>query len=410
MERNDHTRPQSSSSSQHLIDLDSEDDADQNLESTAGVWDSVAHERESAPPVPTSTRPVTTTTAPLEGAVPFMCHGCYSHFEAVPNTEFPVLCPRCHSDFCEIIEDDYPNVDFGDEEEDDYGDEHDDYGDEQDYLPDFYYGGRQRNDRERRHTQEVMDMVQMLSNIVHDNRQLHASSVSAAPDGTTQSPSTRLAGNSNTSNPAQNALSFSFTPRAAGQAGDDSEATPMEQLSNFLQQTFASIGLEQPGATPGEGGIGTANRAVPNDIVTNLMGRIFNMTGNVNDYVMSDRQLDQIVSQLMEQAQTNNAPPPAAENDISALPNLEIKDHPDLLKHTSECVICKEQYELSDTVCLLPCKHFFHPTCIKHWLGISDSCPICRHPISPETAAKEGSAADAVTDVVSDSPAPESVD
>lgn len=56
---------------------------------------------------------------------------------------------------------------------------------------------------------------------------------------------------------------------------------------SFLQQAF-NIGPIGPGGTGGAG--------------SGLFNQFFNMVGNPNDYVFSQAGLDNIVSQLMEQA------------------------------------------------------------------------------------------------------------
>lgn len=49
-----------------------------------------------------------------------------------------------------------------------------------------------------------------------------------------------------------------------------------------------------------------------------------------------------------------------------------------------ECKICMNLYLESDQIITLPCNrlHHFHSLCIKSWLGVSLSCPICRAPFS----------------------------
>ncbi|KAH7351637.1 hypothetical protein KP509_19G007200 [Ceratopteris richardii] len=45
----------------------------------------------------------------------------------------------------------------------------------------------------------------------------------------------------------------------------------------------------------------------------------------------------------------------------------------------AECQICLEAFIDTDHVALLtPCYHGFHPTCLKNWVLLDTSCPICR--------------------------------
>jgi hypothetical protein len=49
-------------------------------------------------------------------------------------------------------------------------------------------------------------------------------------------------------------------------------------------------------------------------------------------------------------------------------------------KHASFCVICTEDIKEGDDIMILKCpgKHFFHGNCIKEWLLVKTTCPICR--------------------------------
>lgn len=48
---------------------------------------------------------------------------------------------------------------------------------------------------------------------------------------------------------------------------------------------------------------------------------------------------------------------------------------------TEECIICLRNLYNTYCVRLTGCKHYYHIKCIKRWLKISLSCPICRLPI-----------------------------
>ncbi|CDP14337.1 unnamed protein product [Coffea canephora] len=44
----------------------------------------------------------------------------------------------------------------------------------------------------------------------------------------------------------------------------------------------------------------------------------------------------------------------------------------------SECCICLHGYEDGVEVCTLPCNHHFHYRCIRRWLRINATCPLCK--------------------------------
>jgi len=45
------------------------------------------------------------------------------------------------------------------------------------------------------------------------------------------------------------------------------------------------------------------------------------------------------------------------------------------------CSICLSDYEVNETIKLIPCLHFFHKECIDEWMSRSCDCPICKSKI-----------------------------
>ncbi|KAG0463657.1 hypothetical protein HPP92_019726 [Vanilla planifolia] len=50
------------------------------------------------------------------------------------------------------------------------------------------------------------------------------------------------------------------------------------------------------------------------------------------------------------------------------------------------CVICLEEYEDGQSIGMLGCRHEFHGSCIKKWLHIKNSCPVCKAAALGDTA------------------------
>ena len=44
---------------------------------------------------------------------------------------------------------------------------------------------------------------------------------------------------------------------------------------------------------------------------------------------------------------------------------------------TEQCVICQDEFNEQDQVCLLLCRHVFHMKCIMKWLAKRNRCPLC---------------------------------
>lgn len=61
--------------------------------------------------------------------------------------------------------------------------------------------------------------------------------------------------------------------------------------------------------------------------------------------------------------------PPASKEVVEKLPVIVFSE--ELLKKLgpeAECCICKENLVIGDKMQELPCKHTFHPPCLKPWL------------------------------------------
>ncbi|KAF1952318.1 hypothetical protein CC80DRAFT_422676 [Byssothecium circinans] len=160
---------------------------------------------------------------------------------------------------------------------------------------------------------------------------------------------------------------------------------PVDDLNNVMAGLFAMMG-EPPG---GRGGVGHAHDMPLNP----LRGLFAAMSGGQHgDAVYSQEALDRIISQLMEQTASSNAPGPASQQDIAALPRKQVTEEMLGAEHRAECSICMDEVTIGEEVTELPCKHWFHHPCVAAWLSEHDTCPHCRKSIKKEG---EGASANA---------------
>lgn len=171
--------------------------------------------------------------------------------------------------------------------------------------------------------------------------------------------------------------------RAAG-ADTQNEAEPQRQPNFPLRGMFFGAAS---GAAAQQQGQQTQPGTVPIQPVFTLMQQVLGFGGresganpsnaNPSDYVWSQAGLDNIITQLMEQAQARNAPPPASEDVLNSLPMHKIGE--DEVNNGMECAVCKEDFVLSEDVITLRCAHVFHNSCILPWLKVNGTCPVCRY-------------------------------
>lgn len=99
------------------------------------------------------------------------------------------------------------------------------------------------------------------------------------------------------------------------------------------------------------------------------------------DAVYTQEALDRIVTALMEANPQSNAAPPASETALNNLVRKRLTAEMIGEGGKAECTICIDEINRGDEVAELPCKHWFHDTCVVMWLKQHNTCPICRNPV-----------------------------
>jgi E3 ubiquitin-protein ligase RNF115/126 len=160
-----------------------------------------------------------------------------------------------------------------------------------------------------------------------------------------------------------------------------------DHIARMLGNIFGQIG--PPPGEGREGGMG----APPG-----LQGLFASLLNPANarhgDAVYTQEALDQIISNLMEQHPTSNAPGPASPSAIQALPKKNLNEELLGPEGKGECSVCMDDVHIGDEVVMLPCSHWFHETCASAWLSEHNTCPICRKGIdgdSPPNASRRSS-------------------
>ncbi|KAI9475725.1 MAG: hypothetical protein EXX96DRAFT_609641 [Benjaminiella poitrasii] len=97
--------------------------------------------------------------------------------------------------------------------------------------------------------------------------------------------------------------------------------------------------------------------------------------------------LDNLVSQLLEESQSNaKGPPPASKRFIDTLPIIR----QDKLNSDESCIICKDNLKTSEgAVTQMPCGHYFDRECIVPWLELHHTCPLCRFEVETDKMVQE---------------------
>ncbi|WOL12320.1 E3 ubiquitin-protein ligase [Canna indica] len=84
-----------------------------------------------------------------------------------------------------------------------------------------------------------------------------------------------------------------------------------------------------------------------------------------------------LFGQLSEQDGNIKCSPPAAKSVIESLPSVIFTEE-DAANDDTVCAVCKDGILVAEMVKRLPCSHLYHEGCILPWLGIRNTCPLCR--------------------------------
>nr|XP_026690128.1 E3 ubiquitin-protein ligase RNF126-like [Ciona intestinalis] len=85
------------------------------------------------------------------------------------------------------------------------------------------------------------------------------------------------------------------------------------------------------------------------------------------------------VLQLVGRLENSTGSPPASKRTVANLPVIVVnKDH---TGDECQCSVCMEEFEVGHNATKLGCSHVFHVHCIKLWLELHSTCPICRKPV-----------------------------
>ena len=146
--------------------------------------------------------------------------------------------------------------------------------------------------------------------------------------------------------------------------------------------------------TAGDDTIFTARILIPRSTMMLLTNSIINLEGDDEGgfgrnraYSIVDIALDELVNEVIENAQINIALRLSNEiyKNYERKPEqkINIKSHKYKLNDSKDnCSICINELEVNQDVIELECKHIYCEDCITEWTLYNNSCPTCRKKIA----------------------------
>ncbi|XP_008230329.1 PREDICTED: E3 ubiquitin-protein ligase Praja-1 [Prunus mume] len=106
--------------------------------------------------------------------------------------------------------------------------------------------------------------------------------------------------------------------------------------------------------------------------------------------------INTIFGQFVENANAMKGSPPAASSVVEDLPFVKFTKEK-LKNEEVVCAVCKDSIASEDKVRSLPCCHYYHQDCIVPWLGIRNTCPVCRYELPTDDPDYERSKCERAT-------------
>ncbi|XP_004508643.1 uncharacterized protein [Cicer arietinum] len=107
-----------------------------------------------------------------------------------------------------------------------------------------------------------------------------------------------------------------------------------------------------------------------------------------NDDYIYTAEYEMMFGQFAENDNPLTGRPPASVTVVQNLPSVVVtKD--DVDNNNVLCAVCKDEFVVGEGAKLLPCSHRYHGDCIVPWLGIRNTCPVCRYEFPTDDADYE---------------------
>ncbi|KAK6921074.1 Zinc finger, RING-type [Dillenia turbinata] len=112
--------------------------------------------------------------------------------------------------------------------------------------------------------------------------------------------------------------------------------------------------------------------------------------GDHDDYVYTAA-YELLFGQFAEDGSSVTGGPPASKSVVESLPCVVLTQEDVEANNAlcALCAVCKDEINIGEQAKQLPCSHRYHGDCIFPWLGIRNTCPVCRYELPTDDAEYE---------------------
>lgn len=111
---------------------------------------------------------------------------------------------------------------------------------------------------------------------------------------------------------------------------------------------------------------------------------VHNLEGNVDFNLANEdgynytAEYEMLIGHFAENDNTTVGRPPTSKSVVKNLQLVALTQE-DVDKDNALCAVCKDEMTTGQQAMQLPCTHRYHGDCIIPWLGIRNTCPVCRY-------------------------------
>jgi len=119
---------------------------------------------------------------------------------------------------------------------------------------------------------------------------------------------------------------------------------------------------------------------IEGNVLNPLLGGAFGMLLPglpISGHIFEDLE-GRIIEEFLRNDPNRYGPPPAPEESVNKLKEISFNEETCKAK---DCSVCQEDYKNGENLLVMPCEHTFHKDCVKKWLSMHNSCPVCRKPL-----------------------------
>lgn len=159
----------------------------------------------------------------------------------------------------------------------------------------------------------------------------------------------------------------------------DEQVNEREILHDFFSAEIDDDASVFPVIDTGVDGFGEDNNASGWEVLSNVRNFETNLDSEDQYDDNSYTEYEMFFGPFGDNDGSSLGRPPASKAVVENLLIVVLSEEDVEKNNNTVCAVCKDEFGVGDNVTQLPCNHRYHGDCIVPWLGIRNTCPVCRY-------------------------------